>query len=146
MIIYCDTSALYKKYAEEAGAACVREILASAEYVLTSIFTELELTSATERSKRDGHLDSPTYRAVTAAIARDLEHQTITLLDINQQVIREGKRIIHQRRLRAADALQCATAIVAAKAFATTPLFLCADGALLDAARLEGLRCRDVSK
>ncbi|MBI2345532.1 MAG: hypothetical protein HYV03_01290 [Deltaproteobacteria bacterium] len=48
--------------------------------------------------------------------------------------------------MRPPDALQLSTALVANKRAGGDLLFLCADDALLTAARLEGLRCKDVAK
>ena len=146
MIAYCDTSALLKRYVKEAGSTQVHEILAAAEYVLTSTFTELELTSAVERLKREHVIDSSTYRNAHTAIEKDFRQKIFVLLDIESDTIHQAKRVVRQRRLRAPDALQLASALTTAKEFSPEVVFLCANGALLEAARVEGLHTRDVSK
>ena len=145
MIAYVDSSALVKKYVEERGTDRTRRWLEEAESISTSLLTPLELTSFLERSKREAKIDSPTYRRLKATIEQDLFDGVILLIGIDLDIIRLASRLIRQRRLRVQDAVQMASALKAYKESEQEVEFICADHSLLEAARLEGLRCHDVS-
>ncbi|MBI4365870.1 MAG: type II toxin-antitoxin system VapC family toxin [Deltaproteobacteria bacterium] len=147
MLCYMDTSAIAKKYLEESGALQVEEYFAQSEGVFTTALTRLELASLIERAKRSARINSPMYHRIVAAVEADYRLQIITLLAINEGILALARRLIIQRRLRVQDAIQLATAIVTNRSLHGGEVqFVCADHALLGAARLEGLRCRDVSK
>jgi predicted nucleic acid-binding protein len=143
MVIYCDTSALAKKYLEETGRQRVEELLKQTEYLITSALTKLELISLLERAKREGRLDSPSYRQTTTHVERDMTHGEISFLMIDEDVINLSKRLIRQRKLRVQDSIQLATALQASKGADDDYSFMSSDRVLLDAARLEGLKCVD---
>lgn len=146
MILYTDSSALVKKYSEEAGSREVDRLFKTASYVVTSALTDLEMVSFLERAKRETRINSATYREISANIDKDLRGAFISLIDITPPMLKLAKRLIRQRRLRVQDSIQLATALEANKDLFQALCFLCADQALLEAARLEGLRCFDVSK
>lgn len=141
MICYADTSALVKKYILESDSEWARAILEQCEIVWTSALTDLELVSAVERAKRERRIDSPTYRDIVAAIDKSLLQKSISLIAISTDILRYAKRLIKQRRLRVQDAIQLASALVLDRRSPSPITFLCADRLLLEAARLEGVRC-----
>ncbi len=143
MVIYCDTSALAKKYLEEIGRQRVDVLLKQTEYLLTSVLTKLELVSMLERAKREGCLDSPSYRQASVHVERDMTHGEISFLMIDEDTINLSKRLIRQRKLRVQDSIQLATALQASRSTGEDYCFMSSDHALLDAARLEGLKCVD---
>ena len=143
MIIYCDTSVLAKKYLEEAGRQRVEELLKQTEYLMTSVLTKLELVSMLERAKREGRLDSPSYRQATAHMERDIAYGEINFIMIHEDILNLSMRLIRQRKLRVQDSIQLATALEASKEADSNYSFVSSDHALLEAARLEGLRCID---
>lgn len=145
MILYADTSALAKKYNKEIGSEDVRRLIDESVSILTSTLTELELTSAIERAKREGRIDSPSYRAIYASIEHDVRSGAVSLVSIQGEIIQDAKRLIRQRRLRVQDSIQLASALAARRSADSEIIFLCADRALLEAARLEGLKCPDIS-
>lgn len=145
MIVYADTSGLAKKYIQEAGSSQVIQFLSKAEYLMTSALTELELAATFEFAKRLHRLDFPSYRKVIQALEKDLREQSITLVDIDSEVLHLAKKLIKIRRLRSPDAIQLATAIVIKKDLDSLQ-FLVADQVLIEAARLEGLKCLDVGE
>lgn len=146
IICYGDTSALAKRYLDEEGSQHAREVFGEAEYVTTSILTQLELVATIERAKQLARINSPEYRFVTSVMEREMREGTITLLDMNAIIFRHAIRLIRQRRLKSPDAIQLASAVETNKHFHDAVLFVCADHTLLASARLEGLHCRDVSK
>lgn len=141
MICYFDTSALVKRYVREAGSEKIEEFIAQAEYLETSALTELELTHFFERAKRERRLDSPIYRKVFGYFERDIRGGVISLVNMDKESWKNAKRLIQQRRLRVADSIQLATAIAANERFRGEIHFVCADEALLQAAKLERLQC-----
>jgi predicted nucleic acid-binding protein len=140
MILYCDTSALLKHYIEEAETEAVQRLISSSQQILTSLITELELTSALERLKHEKRLDSPTYRATFSALDRDIQNGFISLTQISSEVSKHAKRIIRQRRLRCPDAIQLASALRSEKEYGRIE-FAAFDRRLLEAAKFEGLKC-----
>lgn len=145
MAIYCDTSALAKRYLHEAGSAQVHLLLEAGEDIFTSAMTHLELISAIEIAKRARRITSPDYRTAFANLENDVRKETLTLLDVSPAILQRATPLIRVRRLRAPDAIQLATALELRKRLPLDPPFLCADRHLLTAASKEGLRCRDVS-
>jgi uncharacterized protein len=144
MILYGDTSALAKIYLDEVGSVWVQNILAETTNLFTSALTELELASSTERAKQTRRIDSPQYRTIYSSIERDFNNQPIvTIMDIDRTIWLTAKRLIRQRRLRVPDAIHLSTALTVDGKFANCSYFLCADQALLQAARCEGLSCLD---
>lgn len=146
MICYLDTSALAKKYLQEAGSETLLKILSGARYLMTSFLTELEMLVTLEQAKRQRRLDSPAYREACHAFEEEIRDASIGLIPLDRDLHQAAKRLIRQRRLRAPDAIQLASALSLSVSSKGHCWFLCADRALLDAARLEGLRCHDVSK
>lgn len=145
MICHIDTSALIKRYLSEAGSEALSQFLQDVPLLTTSSLTELEIWAAFERAKRIRRIDSPTYRKITAELTKEISEGSIVLVPIDQSIHSLAIKAIRQRRLRAPDAIQLATALSLQGVSGNEVTFLCADHALLDAARLEGLRCRDVS-
>ena len=66
MKLYLDTSALVKLYVEEEGSATVREAIARAETVATTVIAYVEACAAFARRRREGRLS----RGDTAAQSR----------------------------------------------------------------------------
>lgn len=141
MIGYIDSSALVKKYIGEPGSDRVENLFREVVSVLTSVLTELELVSFAERAKRESKIDSPEYRRIIAAFERDFQDGAISVLAIDHDVLRNARRLIRQRRLRVQDAIQLASALSANRLAGGEIVFICADRSLLEAARLEGLKC-----
>lgn len=142
MVVYADTSALFKHYVEEPDSDIVRRILDQSRSLITSALTELEITSAFERAKRDRRINSPFYRTITQAFERDLREETIGLIELSSIIMAEAKRIIKHHRLRPPDAIQVASLKQAAKNIPQTEFF-CFDKAVSEAAKFEGLKCID---
>lgn len=146
MIIYSDTSALFKRYLDEEGSAIVRDCLDEALFRYTSAFTQLELISAIEWAKRTRRTNSPSYRSMIAQLSADIRCGLFTQIDVSHPILAQSIPLIRVRKLKPPDALQLATAIEVNKRVRGELHFLCADHALLEAARSEGLRCKDASR
>jgi len=146
MIAYIDTSALVKNYIEENGSRLLRTLFLEIEHLESSILTELELTASIERSKAIRRIDSPRYREIFQRIEKDIRKLPISFIQVEPEHWKVAKRLIKQRRLRVGDAIQLACALASQKEWGSSLQFLCADHSLLEAARLEGLKVRDISR
>lgn len=146
MILYLDTSALTKRYLDEPGSQFARDLIESAELRVTTVLTQLEIVAAIEFAKRIRRINSPVCRAHAAAVDKDVRDGTISLLEISQEVILRAIPLARVHRLKSPDAIQLATALAGRRHYGRDFQFLCADRTLLQAARAEGLRCKDVSK
>lgn len=145
MIVYVETSALVKCYLDEYGSDQVDTYLEDAEVRLSSGLTQLELIAAIELAKRIRRINSPEYRTKMAAINADITAERISFLSVSSIILKRAIPLIRVHRLRAPDAIQLSTAIESNKGYSGELHFLCADRALLGAARSEGLRCKNVS-
>lgn len=141
MIAYIDSSALAKRYISEEGSGAIHSIFEETDYMETSAITELEITGLFERAKREHSLDSPTHRKVMHYFQGDIYNGTLSLVHPSAESWKLAKRLIQQRRLRVLDAIQLATAIASNKRLGGDVDFICSDEQLLEAAKLEGLRC-----
>lgn len=146
MIYYMDTSALMKMYLEEAGSDAVRGLISEVQFRITSALTQLEVVSAIELAKRMRRINSPGYRTHLASLNADIKSGAISLIEITASILKKAISLIQMHRLRPPDAIQLATALESRIGYEGEIHFLCADRALLDAARREGLRCKDVSR
>lgn len=145
VISYIDTSALAKKYLVEEGTQKVLAHISETEYLFTSFLTELEIWATLEQAKRLRRLNTPAHREATASFERDIQHGSFSIIPMVQEIQAEAKRLVRQRGLKAPDGIQLASALTVGKPLRDRLLFLCADHDLLTAARLEGLKCHDVS-
>lgn len=145
MILYCDTSALAKRHLDEPGKQRIEDLCRIAETLFTSAFTELEMTALVEQAKKVGRIRSPDYRGVLLDLEKDFHGTFLNLIDVSPEIIKASLRFIRLRRLRAPDAVQLASAVTTNQRLSSGLSFCCADHRLLEAARLEGLRCEDVS-
>lgn len=143
---FFDTSALAKKYLIEDGTEAAIEIFAKAEYVFISALTEVEIIGAIERAKWTRRITSPDYRQATYECEQDLTKANLTKVGVDEAIIQLGKKYVRQHRLRTADSIQLATALLASKKLNGDIHFICSDQTLLDAARLERLPCVDVRR
>lgn len=141
MILYTDTSALVKNYLEEANSRDVRRLIEDSRQIVTSVLTELEVTSTLERAKHGRRINSPSYRTAVESFERDLHREAIALIAISPAIIDDAKQVIKHHRLRPPDAIQLASARHAMKAISPLSEFLCFDEAIVEVAKREGLRC-----
>jgi predicted nucleic acid-binding protein len=72
--LYLDTSALVKLYVEEAGSATVREAIARAETVATTVIAYVETCAAFVRRRREGRLSRGDYRRIIQDLQSDWDH------------------------------------------------------------------------
>ncbi len=133
---YWDTSALLPLVVREATSDVIRRQVEADPAIVTWWGTRVECVSAIARLERDGLLLAPQTRAALARLdemaARWSEVPAIN--DVRVQ----ATRLLRTHRLRAADSLQLAAAIVASSFAAASLPFLTLDVRLAEAAEREG--------
>ena len=134
MNVYLDTSSLVKLYVEEAGSGKVRDLVAEAEIVATSIVAYPETRAALARLRRSRHLTPAGFRAAK----RTFEHQwpAFLTLDVTAPVSHEAGQFAERYALRGFDALHLASfAVIARRARPVETRFSSFDDRLNNAAR-----------
>ncbi|MEW6668332.1 MAG: type II toxin-antitoxin system VapC family toxin [Thermodesulfobacteriota bacterium] len=141
---YLDTSALIKRYVDEAGSDWLRATVSrrGSASILVANLAIVEVTSALMRRVRDGSLTSTDYASLQSAFRNDLMME-YSLMNVVDNTINRAKSLIEQHPLRGYDAVHLATALVANEQLVLHNLspiiFLSADDRLNDAASAEGL-------
>lgn len=144
MTVYLDTSSLVKLFVEEAGSQEVRDLVARATVVATSIVAYPETRAALARLRRDGHL-AP---AKLATVKRHFEAQwpAVLALEVTSAVAREAGEFAERYGLRGFDALHLASfAEIARKAGPATTEFSSFDDRLNGASAHVAGRLRSAS-
>jgi uncharacterized protein len=145
---YADSSVLLKRHIHETGSVWVQELTdpVTGNSILTARVSMVEVFSALNRRVPEGNLAPADYTIVAndfVAVCAT-EYQLIELLP---QIADRARRVLETYPLRAYDAIQLASALVAndtLQAQGLNPLtFLGADHRLLDAALAEGLTTVD---
>lgn len=144
MTLYLDTSALVKLYAEEPGSDEVRQAVARADLVATSLVAYVETRSAFARKHRFAQIDD----SALARYKRDFERDWdgFNRLPADAATIHRAGDIAEQYRLRAYDALHLATADLLRAAIRSAVSFACFDDALGDAAERLGFTLIETSE
>ncbi len=139
MIAYADTSAVARAFlVDEAEHEALREMLfATPGFAVTSDLTRIELSAAFRRAARAGRIRDP-ERLIAAALAQVSRSGGLRTVNLAIGPIEsEVHRLLERHRLRAADAIHLATAIVAMDG-PDGVQFITRDRNQADAARAEG--------
>ena len=131
--VFCDSSALAKRYIEEKGSDQVQAILSSASALAVSVICVPEIVSALCRRRRERKISTEEYRNAKASVLSDIDDATV--IGITEEVIAQAVALLEQFPLRSADALHIACA-----SEWSTDLFVSADDRQCNAARARGLR------
>jgi len=141
---YLDASALVKLYVAETGSAWLQSLIIpeAGHLLLTSRITLIEVASAIARRRREGYLPPPDYADALQALRYDALTR-YSLIEVSTEVSNLAMDLVDRHPLRAYDALQLASALLANQALCLTALspltFLSSDNRLVSAARAEGL-------
>lgn len=128
-----DTSALYKRYAAEAGTDEVQALSESAHEVCVAAHCLTEIASVLNRQRHDGLVPGDGYVRILSEVHRDFQDFTHVALDANVQAL--SIAAMERIRLRAMDALHIGSAQHAA-----VDLFVTADRRQAAAAEAAGLK------
>lgn len=137
MIHFLDTSALVKRYVTEPGSDQIRRLLRRNIEIALARITEAEAYAAIARAVRMNVLDDDDRNRAFEQIAEDVAAARV--VEIRRSVVSTVRDLVVRWPLRGYDAIQLACALrLQSENLAVT--FWCADDALANAARGEGMR------
>jgi predicted nucleic acid-binding protein len=143
-VYYFDTSALVKRYAEEAGTAWVLETTnpnAGQDIYIVRI-TAPEMIAALFRKIRTGEATQEVASRAAESFKNDFRSQ-YQILDVNEDIVERAMTMAQRHGLRGYDAVQLAAAyelyVVHNETGSNLPTFISADNDLDQAAESEGL-------
>lgn len=137
MILYCDTSALVKRYVDESGSERVNELWDSASAVATSAVAFAEAISAFSRKCREGVLSDKEYKKILGKFKKDYEQ--LILVPLNKELNMSIEAVLQRYPLRGFDAIHLASALVFLHSDMPKLIFACFDSSLNRSAINEGL-------
>lgn len=137
MRVFFDTSALTKRYVEEAGSADVLSLCDQASALVLSVIAVPELVSAFCRLRREGRLSEPQYQRLKADLLADMADATIC--DTSPVVVAHAVHALEAHTLRGMDAIHIGAALQAG-----VQLFVTADNRQAQAAQGMGLQVKQV--
>jgi len=138
MILYLDTSALLKLYAEEPASDQVRKAVARASTVATSRLSFVEARAALARKLREGGLAAADHAYLKRCLERDWE--SCLVVEVSHALCREAAGLAERHPLRAGDALQLASVLAVRARVQEQVLFSCFDHRLNQAAESEDMQ------
>lgn len=142
MIYFLDASVLVKRYVPEAGSDRVLALMRRTKNIALARITFAESCSALTRAWRDKRLDDAELQRGLEQLAEDFS--AVQVVELRHVVIESTRDLLLRWPLRAYDAVQlsCARRL---KQNGASVDFWCADLALAEAARGEGLRSTIIS-
>jgi predicted nucleic acid-binding protein len=151
IIYYADSSALLKRHVIEIGSNWIKNVFlaASGNMIYTSKLSVVEVLSALNRRSRESSISSAEYTKFSKDFLAVSKFQ-YEMIDLSDAVLIESQRLLENYPLRAGDAIQLASAILANTQFQNAKLspliFLASDVRLLSAANNEGIQTDDPQK
>lgn len=137
MILYLETSALVKLYAEEEGSDLVRQAVVASDVIATSLGSYVETRSALARKGRSREVSRATLTRCRGEFDRDWAR--LHRLPVDEALVRRAGDLAEEHALRALDALHLATADSLQAVLHDAVTFACFDSALNRAAEVRGL-------
>jgi predicted nucleic acid-binding protein len=137
VIAYFDTSALVKRYMQEADSDRVLALWSAVRTRAVSRLAFAETLSAFRRKQRE----RPEAHAVVETSLEEFmrDWQTFLIVEVTADLDDPIRRLLADHTLKGADTIHLASCLVLAERLAQSPVFACWDEALLQAARAEGL-------
>ena len=140
---YVDTSALIKRYVDEAGRRDVLRLLRRRE-VVTSAILPIELRSALRRRVSEGTLDGERAPEILKRVA--IERDFWALIEVSRDVLAAAETLVATHPLRALDAIHVASAqLFAGRVAGAKLLFVSADARQTSAAAAVGMATRHIA-
>jgi len=109
MNIFCDTSALIKKYISEKGSEKFEKILSKTDNIYVSSITEIETISTFKRLLTEKAIDKDDYQMIVKDFETD--YQFFSVVSIDGQIIKKAVKMINQYQLKTLDSIQLGTAV-----------------------------------
>ena len=141
---YFDTSALIKRYVQEAGRRQVLQLLRRHRCV-TSAVLPVELRSGVRRRVAEGSLDAAQVPAILKRVTADRAYWT--LIEVTTDVLAAAENLVAGHPLRTIDAIHVASAqTFATRGSIRALLFVSADKRQTEAAAAIGLTAKLVAQ
>lgn len=138
MNLYADTSALVKKYVQEAGSEQVIAFFDQHPLIGTAVLTQAEVASTLSKALRSGWVDES---AILTAWQDFLTHWPAYIrLPVSAGIVEHAAAIAQQHGLRAYDAIHLASALAWGDVTGDEVIFACYNQNLTKAAGQEGLQ------
>ena len=142
MWAYFDTSALVKRYVDEAGRREVIQLLRRNECV-TSAVLPVELRSGLRRRVADGSLEAARLPTVLKHVSADRPYWT--LVEVGPDVLRVAETLVATYPIRTLDAIHVASAqLFAARVSMPGLIFVSADKRQTETAVAVGLAAQTI--
>ncbi len=143
-LLYLDTSALAKLYVWELGSQRMLQLASASEahQIALCAISQVELHSAIRRRQRAGDLSDDVANQAVERFELHIRNRFLRQ-SVSDQVIDLASDLVARHFLRAYDAVQLAGCIALRTVARESPIFVCADQQLLDAARSENLAVLD---
>jgi len=136
-MIYLDSSALVKRYLEEAGSNTVRSVITSADAIATSKLSFPEMLSAFMRKRRAGEIGSKSLYAVIHKFETDWYR--FFIIEFHDELLPKVKALIEKHLLKPADAVHLSSALWLKETTRGDLTFVTSDSNILKAAQEENL-------
>ena len=134
MLYFLDTSALVKRYRQEAGTEIIDEIFSdkSSTVVICSL-SICESVKAIDRHFQKKELSPSDFEKIIELFYSDLHTKLMTIVEIGRPTLFKANDLIMRHHLTTVDSIILASALAIEDA---NPVFVCADirSGLLDAA------------
>lgn len=135
-MLFCDASAWVKRYVDEPRSFETRHRIAAADHLALARTTEIETISGLCRRWREGALAIDDRDRVLSRLRNDLGQ--VIVVELTAPVVARATALLLRHALRAADAIQLASALFLRDELGGEMPFLTADERLAAAARSEG--------
>ncbi|MGI8543329.1 MAG: type II toxin-antitoxin system VapC family toxin [Aridibacter sp.] len=145
---YADSSALVKRHISEIGSSWIEQEFdsASGNKITSAKLSIVEVFSAMNRRLRELSISGVEYTKFSNDFLSFVETE-YELIDLSDAVLLESQRLLENYPLRAGDAVQLASALLANAQLQSAKLpmliFLASDVRLLSASKDEGLQADD---
>jgi predicted nucleic acid-binding protein len=137
VIYFLDTSALVKRYVEEAGSEKVRQLLRRRVEIAVARITQAEAFAAIARATRKNEITADERDRAFGSLAEDMGSARI--IEIRRAIVQAVRDLVIRWPLRGYDAVQLACALRLRAEGAAVDVW-CSDDDLANAARGEGMR------
>lgn len=137
MILYLDTSALFKLYVDEAGSDAVHAAVTAAEAVAVCRIAWAEAVAALAHRGRDAPGDQSGLEQAKAVLRNDWSR--FLIMEVTQELVEQAGEFADTFALRGYDAVHLAAAHRLGQVAADPILFACFDHRLSRAAKVLGM-------
>lgn len=138
---YFDTSALIKRYVDEAGRHQVLRLLRR-HHCVTSALSPVEFRSALRRRVTDRTIDARRVPGILKRLATDRDFWAS--IEVTGEVLQAAERLVATHPLRTLDAIHVASAEVFADRLAAELTFVSADARQTAVAAVLGMATEDI--